>query len=259
MSRSESNKPRPENLGDRLARVAPALPYPPLPDIEPRVKQRLETEALRPTGPRLRWTWTGLVALLLLGGLVAVPSGRAALLEFLQLGSIRIFLNEPTPTATSRPVTTTPPATPLSSVLDLAGETTLEEAQASFGIPIRLPAYPTELGGPDRVFVQDFGGPAVILVWVEPDQPETVKLSLHLLGPNTFAQKLQPRLIETTSVNGQPALWTQGPYLLQFQTGLDSGRLVDGQTLIWTEGAVTYRLETGQPLAEAIRMAESLR
>ncbi|HMQ55460.1 MAG TPA: hypothetical protein PKD98_25480, partial [Anaerolineae bacterium] len=165
----------------------------------------------------------------------------------------------PRPETPGPPATPSPRATPLSSVLDLGGQTTLAEAQASFGFPIRLPAYPAELGQPDRVFVQDFGGPVVILVWLEPDQLEAVKLSLHLLGPDTFAQKLQPRLIETTNVNGQPALWTSGPYLLQFQTGSDSGRLIDGQTLIWTEGAVTYRLETSQPLAEAIRMAESLR
>lgn len=267
MSQPGSNEALNQRLSNRLERIAPELSYPPLPDLDRRVKQQLETEALHPSAARLRWAWAGLVALLLLGGLIAVQPVRAALLEFLQLGAIRIFLTGST--ATPLPATTAPQAapvttprpgsTPLSSVLDLAGETTLAEAQASVGFPIRRPAYPAGLGQPDRVFVQDFGGPVVILVWLAPDRPEAVRLSLHLLGPETFAHKSQPQLVETTSVNGQPALWTRGPYLLQFKTGPDTGRLIEGYTLIWTEGPITYRLETGQSLAVAIRMAESLR
>ncbi len=66
-----------------------------------------------------------------------------------------------------------------------------------------------------------------------------------------------------TSVKGQPALWTQGPYLLQFerdgQVIVDTRRLVTGHVLIWVEKGITYRLETDLSLEEAVRIAESLK
>ncbi|MCB0171287.1 MAG: hypothetical protein KDJ97_12115 [Anaerolineae bacterium] len=259
-----------QTLSAQLERAAPDFPYPPLPDIEQRVNRQLTREA--PSRWRWRyswgWGWAAIAVGIILLGLLAVPPVRAALVDMLQLGAVRIFLIEPTPTATSVPPTSsslppTPIATPVSSVLDLAGETTLAEARERVDFTIRLPAYPANLGQPDRVFVQDFAGPVIILTWLDPDQPERVRLSLHMLGPNTYAQKMQPALIERTEVRGQPALWTQGPYLLQFQDGstttTNPGRLVDGHVLIWLENEITYRLETDLPLAEAVRIAESLR
>jgi hypothetical protein len=152
--------------------------------------------------------------------------------------------------------------TPLNSVMDLAGETTLAEAQEQSGFPIRLPSYPAGLGSPDRIFFQNIGGPAVVLVWLDPNQPEWVRLSLHQLGPGTFADKGNPGSIQETTVNGRQALWTEGPYILQFWRGnrvdYDMRRLVTGRVLIWVEGEVTYRLETDLPLEEAVRVAESL-
>jgi hypothetical protein len=35
--------------------------------------------------------------------------------------------------------------------------------------------------------------------------------------------------------------------------------MITGNVLIWTDGALTYRLESDLPLAEARRIAESLR
>jgi hypothetical protein len=103
----------------------------------------------------------------------------------------------------------------------------------------------------------------VILVWARPDQPDQVGLSLHQLGPGTFAEKGEPGQIQETTVNGQRAIWAEGPYVLQFRRGnqvdFDFRRLVEGRVLIWVEGEVTYRLETDLPLEEAVRVAESLR
>ena len=267
-SKQELNK----MLTTRLEHVALDFPYPPLPDIEQRVNQQLEREASPRPLRTYRWAWTIIVVGVVLAGVLAVPPVRAALLEILQLGSVRILLSESTPTATVLPPTPAsnlatstplPNSTPLSSVLDLAGETTLAKAQAQIDFTLRLPTYPADIGQPDRVFLQEFGGPIIILVWLDSRQPDQVKLSLHLLGANTYAQKIQPQLIEHTEVNGQPALWTHGPYLLQFQDGntttTNPGRLIDGHTLIWLEDEITYRLETDLPLTEAVRVAESLR
>jgi hypothetical protein len=69
-------------------------------------------------------------------------------------------------------------------------------------------------------------------------------------------------VVEETTVNGRPALWTEGPYLLQFRrdghTVTEVQRLVEGHVLIWAEGEITYRLESDLPLEEAVRIAESL-
>jgi hypothetical protein len=138
----------------------------------------------------------------------------------------------------------------------------LADAREETGFPVRLPAYPPDLGPPDRVFLQNPGGPMLVLVWLEPGQPDQVRLSLHQFGPGTFAQKFEPELVEETTVNGQRALWTEGPYLLQIlrngRVDLDLTRLVSGHVLIWVEGDITYRLETDLPLEEAVRIAESL-
>jgi hypothetical protein len=104
------------------------------------------------------------------------------------------------------------------------------------------------------------GGPVVVLVWLDPNRPDRVRLSLHELGPGTFGEKVQPQVIQETTVHGERALWTEGPYMIQLKNGdYDVRRLVMGHVLIWTVGEVTLRLETDLSLEEAVRIAESLR
>jgi hypothetical protein len=194
---------------------------------------------------------------LLLGMTLAVPPARAALSRVLRLGGVTIFPNAPTVTSTE------PTPTPLTSVLDLAGETTLSDARQQAQFTIRLPAYPADLGAPQRVFLQNLGGQAVVLVWLEPGHPSQVRMSLHELTSNIWVLKMAPRVIQETSVHGQRALWTDGPYIVEVvspnQTDYAERRLVSGHVLIWTEGGITYRLETSASLQDAVRIAESLR
>jgi len=259
------------SLETRLRQAASAFAYPPTPGIAGAVRRHLEPAPAHPGRPRRRLAWAVAAAIVILAGLLAVPQVRAAVLEILRIGAVRILPVAPTPTrlpalaptGAAPDVTMTPSPTPLSSVLDLAGETTLAAARAKAGFPVRLPTYPADLGTPSRVFLQDLGGPVVVLVWVDPAQPDRVRMSLHELGPATFAEKLQPPVIQQTTVNGQPAVWTEGPYLLQFLRGgqvlYDARRLVEGHTLVWTQGDVTYRLESDLSLADAMRIATSLK
>lgn len=261
----------------RLRVTASALPYPPTPDVAGAVRRRLAER--RPVAAprslvvrRPRLAWAIAVVVLIAAALLAVPEVRAGLIRFLQIGAVRIFLVAPSPTPTATPAPTSigtpfpPTATPrptptlIASLTDLAGETTLENAQTRAGFPIPLPAYPSDLGPPARVFLQDLGGPMVVLVWLDPDQPNRVRLSLHLLACERCATKTEPTVIETTSVNGQPAVWAEGPYLLQLANG-DTviRRLIEGHVLIWTDGPITYRLETDLTVEEAVRIAESLK
>jgi hypothetical protein len=115
------------------------------------------------------------------------------------------------------------------------------------------------LGAPDMVFLQDMSGPAVLLVWLESGNAGEVRLDLLEMGPGTFAGKGVPEVIQETTVSGQPALWTQGPHLLQFKSGYDMVNLVvKGNVLIWDESGITYRLESDTSMPEAIEIAESL-
>ena len=142
----------------------------------------------------------------------------------------------------------------------MGGETTLEDAQQKIGFPIPLPTYPADLGQPDRVFLQDAGGWMLILVWLDPQQPDHVQMSLHMIEEGSWTiQKFQPTIIKETTVNGLRAIWTVGDYPLIMRNGdIQFTRMIDGHVLIWEENKITYRLETDLELDEAIRIAESL-
>lgn len=289
MIRPPSNMPpngplNPNNLSNEeweeaLRQSVRTLPYPPTPDIADRVMARLGNER---TPPRWQFQplWVAALILAFLLGLWAVPPVRAAILEFLQIGAVRIWLVEPTPTTATfeRETTATVPSssivaptqqgviatsTPLTSPLGLAGKTTLAEAEAQAGFSVRLPTYPTDLGQPDVVFYQELAGPTIVLVWMNPEQADEVQYSLHLIGNGAIAHKMSPPTVITTTVNGSEAAWMIGPYILAYGDGGEenwqSRYLVSGKVLVWTEGDLTYRLESDLTMDEAIRMAESLK
>lgn len=254
----------------RIRDTARDLPYPPTPDFS----IMASSPAIATARPASRHR-QGMVlaAVLLLLGVLAVPPVRARIIEVLRIGAIRILPAEPTivpPGATPSTVpssstasTPRPMPTLTSSLLNLEGATTLQDAQQRVSFPIRLPTTPPELGPPDKVFLQDLGGAMLILVWLEPERNDQVQLSLHQFGPGTFAEKIAPRVVRKTIVRGMPAVWAVGPHLLRVRgtEGEDfkERRLVNGHVLIWAEGDVTYRLETTLAMEEAIAIAESLR
>jgi hypothetical protein len=210
----------------------------------------------------------------LAGGLLAVPGVRAAVIEFIRVGAIQIFLPEPTPSPTEAPAgammppTATPAGddTPLAvdlsdSLFDPAKAVDLATAKAAVTFPLKLPAYPPDLGEPDEVFIHDVvWPPTVVMVWREPggvDAP--AQMSLYQIGAQQYAQK-GAEIMEETTVSGQQAFWLQGPHYIRLENDeLQPWLFVDGNVLVWwsAEG-VTYRLESHLTLAEARRVAESL-
>lgn len=254
----------------RLISVAGGLEYPRTPDIAGSVTTRL-----RPvTRPRFRSAskavaWSLTVILVLCSSLMLIRPARAAILEFIQIGIVRIFPPEveptpmltPTPTSISGvqvPITATSELIPILS--QIVGETTLRNAQNRVNYSILLPTYPADLGEPDYVFVQDAEGDMTILVWLDPQDSSKVLMSLHFIPKGSWAiDKMHPQAIEATTVNGERALWTIGPYPLKvYNKELESVRLITGHVLIWAEGEITYRLETDLSLEEAVKVAESL-
>lgn len=227
--------------------------YPPTPPIAGRTRAQMVRRPVR------RGVWALAAVVLIALSLLAVPPVQAALRAWLRIGVIEFVSPAPT---TNTPATAVAPP---SALLDLAGETTLDAARAQVPFPLPLPTYPTDLGVPDRVYVQDLNGPAVILVWLEPPDPAKVRLSLHALSSDAFAQKIVgERLVDEVRVNGENAAWVRGEHVLQLRDNngdstYGTRRLVSGNVLIWETNEVTYRLETDQPLREAVRIAESLR
>jgi hypothetical protein len=261
--------------------IAARMQYPRTPDIAGFVTTRLRP-ATRPRFPSKAIAWSLTIILVLCSSLMLIPPARAAIIEFIQIGIVRIFPRsaEPTPepTHTSTPVSSTPipgtslstapqtatPAPPFSDLIPIldqfAGKTTLANAQERVHYSILLPTYPPDLGEPDYVFVQDAEGEMTILVWADPQQPDKVLMSLHFIPAGSWAiDKMKPQIVKETTVNGGHAVWTVGPYPLRLYNGeLEFTRLIDGHVLIWTEGEITHRLETDRSLEEAIKVAESL-
>ncbi|HLO30777.1 MAG TPA: hypothetical protein VK249_16645 [Anaerolineales bacterium] len=268
----------------QLLSLSKGLNYPSTPDIAGSVMRHLRVErtlsvgevggearAAQPRSISRKLAWSLTVIIILFSSLMLIPPARAAILEFIQIGVVRIFRTEPTPLppptaefpSTLLPLTPTPAATSAALIPlleNIAGETTLKEAQKAADYPLLLPSYPPDLGQPDRVFVQDVDGTMTVLVWLDPQKTDRVLMSLHFLPSGSWAvKKVEPTLIQETTVRGQRAIWTIGPYPLLLSNGdVDFTRLINGHVLIWAEGRVTYRLETDLPLEEALKIAESL-
>jgi hypothetical protein len=295
MTELRHNQPS-DRWEEEMQEAMKAFPYPPTPDLAGQVRQRLTVEnqpKLR-SNRRMSWAMAAVLTLIILGSLFAVPQVRAAVVEVLRIGAVRIFLIEPTSTPTTTATTTSTPEptvtsnqnaalpstvtteptatrtprsfptprpspTPLYSILDLTGETTLAEAKAKVDFTVRLPTYPADLGEPDRVFLQNMNGAVLVLVWLAPDQPDQVWLSLDQLESNVMAMKMAPEIVETITINGQPAYWVEGAHLLVLRNGnYDLVRAVGSNVLIWEEDGITYRLETNLSKVEGARIAESL-
>ena len=263
------------SLEEYLREGAAKFEYPPTPAISLAVHTRLGHNRSRKFRPVLR---AGMLAIvILLAAALAVPGVRAQVLEFLRIGVVRIFPFPPTSTippeptsqapivqipmtATPRPILTPQPwPEHIVSMQGLAGETSLEAAREKISFPILLPKTPGDLGEPDHVFLQE-DSQMVILVWLDKEDPSQVRLSLHEIGSRSIlVKKYEPRVVETTQVNGHEAAWVEGPYIVELTNGEKNWRrLVEGKTLIWETDGITYRLESDLSLEQALRIAESL-
>jgi hypothetical protein len=259
-----------QELELNLIAAGRTIRYPPTPDLAGRIMKQIqaipspERQGDRQARRRLRTSlvYTLAVLLVLFAGLLAVPSVRAQILEFIQIGVVRIFTGTPAETPTLHPtLTSQAPSRPNPSLLEIDGLTTLDHAVQQAEFDIRLPEYPPDLGQPDRVYFQDLEGQMLVLVWLDPDDPEKIRLSLHEYygEAELILTKGIVERIDETWIHDQRAVWVEGPYYLKLVNGeLNLVRLIEGRVLIWEENEVTYRLETDLSLEEAVRIAESL-
>lgn len=254
------------DLETYVERTAKGLRYP----ATPRISGRAPLNRRR-TAPLLRLALaTAIIAAVFLT--LAVPEIRAGVGEFLRIGVIRLVAPAetatpsptPTPTATPRALPTpyiVPTATPIHSVLDLPGVTTLEDARGRVRFAIPLPAYPADLGAPDRVFMQNRWSPIVTLVWLDAPDSRQARLVLQILDSTVEGYKFDVPDAQRTVVKGSPAIWLDHPHRLilygqENTPGME--RDIVGNALLWTQGDITYRLEGEFSQREALRIAESM-
>lgn len=247
-------------LEQRLHQLAASFSYPETPDLTIPFRPRPAASAPRRAprlasrlAPRLAPRLAGAIVLALLLIVAAVPPVRAAVGEVLRVGVVRIFQGQAATPAAQGPQEV--PAGAL-TVLDLPGETDLATARSAVDFELKLPAA---LGSPDRVFLLDETGPAVVMVWVDPDQPDRPQAALYTFPPSSALMKRGPESIKQVELDGRDALWAEGPHTAEIPLGDRSLRLyVPGGVLIWTEGPLTYRLETTEPLERALQIAASI-
>ena len=254
------------SLESLLEQAASGFPYPPTPDLTPAVMKEVQSPAASPPVTPRRLALVAAALLVVLAGLMAVPQVRAAVLEVLHIGAVRIFLEEPAPsmpqaTATATPQLQMPAAVPATTpwTAGLGEATTLVDAAGQAGFPLRLPTYPPDAGPPDQVYMANTSGPVVVLYWQEPDAPERLRFALFEIAPGAFFAKGEPQTFETTDVNGNRALWITGAHEIYDLTRSGGmSRIVEANVLIWEEDQVTFRLETWLDMDEALRIAKSL-
>jgi len=236
-----------EKWSEEIAETAVQFQYPSTPDIVGAVQKRLQPQPVHQR-KTLRWSVAVAFMLLLLSvSLLAIPPVRAAIVEWLRIGAIEIFVMEEVPlteTAVS------------SSITDLGEAMTLAEAQAIFPEPLR---HPAGWDAASPVYSQQFLGrmPAITMQW-QTDDGVTVTLS-QIAAPYLGMKWANGKQVVETAVHGQSAVWIEGPHPLQFSTGdFDMQLTVDSNVLIWTEGTITYRLEGEVDRETAVSLAESL-
>ena len=250
-------------MDDLLRRVADAFNSPPTPEMGAAVDARLRQpklssargllQALRGWSqrPAPRVAAAGVAAaLVVLGMALAIPQSRTALADLFGLSHVQVE-KVAIPPDSERPPTLRPE--------DFAKLLTVEAAQRAANFPLRFPTYPDAIGGPDAVYLDQFGQDTlVILSYVE----EGFDLYQSRLRGSFF--KGVPEGVVEVAIDGAPGLWVpeggHGAAYLDPDDELIPGseRFVERGTLLWEEGGITYRLETSLSQEEAIRVAESL-
>ncbi|MBQ0978239.1 hypothetical protein [Micromonospora sp. M61] len=234
------------DLERELRDLSAWLETPDAPDVTARVRVRLDRPARR---------WRPLAAAALVAVVVAVvPPTRAAVAD-----AVTGLLRFAGVSIATTPARTLPGGTP--SPLPGQRSITLDEAQRAVRFPIRQPA---KLGPPERVLVAD------------PDATGTCRVATLLYDRGAlrvdafdgrlnlaFHKEVTPPGADWVQVNGDFAIWVDGPHVLSYvdragEVRQETARLA-ASTLIWQEGDVSYRLEGAVGKAEAIEIARSLR
>lgn len=231
------------DLERQLVALGATLELPPAPDVVPAVLARLQARPRRRRRARRTLALALAATLLLVGGAMAIPPTRQAILRILGLRGVRI---ERVPQL---------PPLPASTGLGLGQRIPLARARHAAGFTALLPS-----GSPAAYLGHDVPGGRISLligrVLIIEFRGTTAPFIFKAIGPGTA--------VKAVRVNGSPGVYLSGaPHevLFQAQTGqaqTDRVRLV-GNVLIWQQGPLTIRIEGTRTLGQARTLARSLR
>ncbi len=236
------------------------IEWPETPDVAGAVQGRLAAPA-----PRRSWlsrpAWQLAVAsvALIVAVVMAIPPARAAVLDFLGFGSVRITREEPNPSR-------------FGQALVLGDPVTL--AQARRALPVLVPE---EVGDPDAVYLDDHPamGPRVDMVYrARPGLPSSSNTGAGMLITQ-FRAVASPLIeksvgsgakVERLTVDGDPAFFLSGaPHGFAYynpdtdQTNFEEQRLAGNTLLVDRSDGMLLRIEADISRDRAVEIAESIR
>jgi hypothetical protein len=248
------------DLERQLRELAPAIEWPAAPNLAPAVRRRIEAEPARRFARPGRRSLVIAFAVLVVavGAVMAVPSARTAVLEWLGLRGVTVQRVETLPTVTE----TVPEQFDELGVGELV---TADEATELAGF--RLPdAAATPLGEPDEIhYTPAVGNGQVAYIWRDDDGQVETLLTVFRAGIHeAYIQKMVDASgdFEQVEVDGQSGIWVEGlhffMYVLPSGEGLNENARLSRNALLWEDGDRLYRLEGDLTLEQARTIADDL-
>ena len=236
------------------------IAWPDTPDLATTVQARLAAPPRRRSWfDRPAWQLAVASVALIVAVVMAIPPARAAVLDWLGFGSVRITREEPRPSRFGQALTLGDPVTP---------------AQARRALPV---VVPEELGRPDAVYLYDHPamGPRVDLVYrARPGLPSSSNTGAGLLITE-FRAVAEPLIeksvgtgakVERLTVGGDPAFFISGaPHGFAYynpdtgQSNFEEQRLAGNTLLVDRSDGILLRIEADISRDRAVEIAESMR
>ena len=252
-----------------LAEVAAEVDWPAAPSLSPRVRRRIESGPL-PVGtihlPRLRPPlWRPLVAvasvvtLALALTLTLSVTARRAVADLLGIVGIHITFDEGDGAGLER-----------RTDLRLGDRVDLETARDRAGFRVAVPGRAVTKGLSRAVYYDPAVGSTGMVSLVYPaaaERPSDLDLLVTQFVASideTFIKKLASSGgVTYTRVGSATGYWVGHRHLLYYVRGesepVEETSRLAGKVLLWEDGGITYRVEGTRSLAEALRVAVSLR
>jgi hypothetical protein len=245
------------DLERELRGLAPAIAWPETPDLAPAVLRRIEAapeRRARPRHGRRALVVAFAVLAVAVGAVMAVPSARTAVLEWLGLRGVTVEVVETVPSVPEKPPD-----------FGVGDPVTAAEAESRIGFPLPDPSS-TSLGPPDEIrYTGLVADGQVAWVWRDEDgSPETLLTVFRAGIDEGFIEKMVGAdvAVSRETVSGRRALWLAGAhsfiYTLPNGEGRDETARLAGPTLLWEDGDRLYRLEGDFTLPEALAIAEDV-